>query len=489
MSAEEDDRREQLAFMVDAILRTVNNLKENFHMYETATMQVLNIARQGMTQPTQVIEPPVQPVNRRAALSTVQVDEKKIARKGSVTSLKSQHIKAATLLLALFSVVNQTNALAAVRSAPIKVLPKMASNIAKNSPISPISPQILARLFKNPGSEKIVDALDKSHDFIQNIVDFVKKAKEIREKNRAKGGKVIPVEELHSYEIETCKTDSGSACFSDCAKRGYHFEWCFTDERLNWQYCNCEIKNSIKSFLRESKNGLKLKTWGKSMAKMVSTDKIWYLFGVSLGSGALIIMLFLLILYRTCRHYRAKKAAAAQKRPASSPSGVSTPSLSRKPSHKRCPRPTTIHRPHLNGIQKHKVKDVNKTLMESLNILANQNLASEKFYHDQMKKMANGGTLSYADSHAHVKKMTNGVHSYADSPPMENKFYHEARTEAENRMAMRTGGGSGRITPPQAAALNPQAAAYRPPRPEPPGFKRTEQQTDAPRTVVEVEVN
>ena len=196
MSAEEDDRREQLAFMVDAILRTVNNLKENFHMYETATMQVLNIARQGMTQPTQVIEPPVQPVNRRAALSTVQVDEKKMARKGSVTSLKSQHIKAATLLLALFSFFNKTNALAAVRSAPIKVLPKMASNIAKNSPISPISPQILARLFKNPGSEKIVDALDKSHDFIQNIVDFVKKAKEIREKNRAKGGK--------SYRWKSC---------------------------------------------------------------------------------------------------------------------------------------------------------------------------------------------------------------------------------------------------------------------------------------------
>ena len=489
MSAEEDDRREQLAFMVDAILRTVNNLKENFHMYETATMQVLNIARQGMTQPTQVIEPPVQPVNRRAALSTVQVDEKKIARKGSVTSLKSQHIKAATLLLALFSVVNQTNALAAVRSAPIKVLPKMASNIAKNSPISPISPQILARLFKNPGSEKIVDALDKSHDFIQNIVDFVKKAKEIREKNKAKGGKVIPVEDLHSYEIETCKTDSGSACFSDCAKRGYHFKWCFTDDRLNWQYCSCEIKNSIKSFLRESKNGLKLKTWGKSMAKMVSTDKIWYLFGVSLGSGALIIMLFLLILYRTCRHYRAKKAAAAQKRPASSPSGVSTPSLSRKPSHKRCPRPTTIHRPHHNGIQKNKVKDVNKTLMESLNILAKQNLVSEKFVNDQMKRMANGGTISYADSNAHVKMMANGVHYIAGSPPMGNKFYHEARTEAEDRMAMRTGGGSGRITPPQAAALNPQAAAYRPPRPEPPGLKRTEQQTDAPRTVVEVEVN
>ena len=110
--------------------------------------------------------------------------------------------------------------------------------------------------------------------------------------------------------------------------------------------------------------------------------------------------------------------------------------------------------------------------MESLNILAKQNLVSEKFYADQMKKMANGGILSYADS-----------------PPMENKFYHEARTEAENRMAMRTGGRSGRITPPQAAALNPQAAAFRPPKPEPPGFKRTEQQTDAPRTVVEVEVN
>ena len=49
MSAEEDNRREELAFMVDAILRTVNNLKENFHMYESATMAVLNIARQDIT--------------------------------------------------------------------------------------------------------------------------------------------------------------------------------------------------------------------------------------------------------------------------------------------------------------------------------------------------------------------------------------------------------------------------------------------------------
>ena len=119
--------------------------------------------------------------------------------------------------------------------------------------------------------------------------------------------------------------------------------------------------------------------------------------------------------------------------------------------------------------------------MESLNILAKQNLVSEKSVNDQMKRMANGGTISYADSNAHVKMMANGVHYIAGSPPMGNKFYHEARTEAENRMAMRTGGGTG-ITP-------PQTPTYRAPKPEPPGFKRTEQQTDAPRTVVEVEVN
>ena len=101
---------------------------------------------------------------------------------------------------------------------------------------------------------------------------------------------------------------------------------------------------------------------------------------------------------------------------------------------------------------------------------------------------ADSTTHSYADSNAHVKMMANGVHYIAGSPPLGNKFYHEARTEAEDRMAMRTGGGSGRITPPQAAALNPQAAAYRPPRPAPPGLKKTEQQTEAPRTVVEVEV-
>ena len=54
-SNHEDNRREELAFMVDAILRTVNNLKENFHMYESATMAVLNIARAGIAQPPQVI--------------------------------------------------------------------------------------------------------------------------------------------------------------------------------------------------------------------------------------------------------------------------------------------------------------------------------------------------------------------------------------------------------------------------------------------------
>ena len=58
------------------------------------------------------------------------------------------------------------------------------------------------------------------------------------------------------------------------------------------------------------------------------------------------------------------------------------------------PRPPTIHRPHLNGIQKQKVK------------------------------MVNGGILSYA----------------TDSPPM-------ARSEAEHRMAMRAAGATG-ITPP-----------------------------------------
>ena len=70
MSAEE--RREELAFMVDAILRTVNNLKENFHMYKSATMAVLNIARAGIAQPPQVIEPAVQPEGKRKALSTVR---------------------------------------------------------------------------------------------------------------------------------------------------------------------------------------------------------------------------------------------------------------------------------------------------------------------------------------------------------------------------------------------------------------------------------
>ena len=64
--------------------------------------------------------------------------------------------------------------------------------------------------------------------------------------------------------------------------------------------------------------------------------------------------------------------------------------------------------------------------------------------------MVNGGILSYA----------------TDSPPM-------ARSEAEHRMAMRAAGATG-ITPP--------------PKPAPPGFKRNEQQTDAPQTV-EVEVN
>ena len=486
MSAEE--RREELAYMVDAILRTVQNLKENFNMYESATTAILNIARAGIAPQPQVTEQPaVLPEGNRNPLTQIKVDRKRMASKASVMSLKSKYIKAATLLVTLFSVFNKTEALAAIKSAP-KVLPKIASNIAKNPPNSPISPAVLARLFKSPGSDKIVDALDKSHDFIQNIVNFVKKTRDLREKAIAKGNKIQPVEKLHRFEYETCQTDSGSACYSDCSKRGFHFSWCYTDSKLNWNYCTCHIKDSIKNFLQESKYGLKVKTWERTMAKMVGTDKIWYLFGVSLGSGALIIMLFLLILYRTCRHYRAKKAAAAQKRPASSPSGVSTPSLSRKPSHKRCPRPTTIHRPHHNGIQKNKVKDVNKTLMESLNILAKQNLVSEKFVNDQMKRMANGGTISYADSNAHVKMMANGVHYIAGSPPMGNKFYHEARTEAEDRMAMRMGGGSGRITPPQAAALNPQAAAYRPPRPAPPGLKKTEQQTEAPRTVVEVEV-
>ena len=114
-----------------------------------------------------------------------------------------------------------------------------------------------------------------------------------------------------------------------------------------------------------------------------------------------------------------------------------------------------IHRPNLNGIQKQKVKMVNQNLMDSLEILAKQNLVSEKFYADQMKKMKNGGLLAYAD----------------DSPPIENKFYHQARSEAEQRMAMRAAGAMGVSPPPKPAP--------------PPGFQKNEL-TDAP---VDVEVH
>ena len=461
MSAEE--RREELAFMVDAILRTVQNLKENFNMYESATTAILNIARAGIAPQPQVTEQPaVLPEGNRNPLTQVKVDRKRMASKASVMSLKSKYIKAATLLVTLFSVFNKAEALAAIKSAP-KVLPKIASNIAKNPPNSPISPTVLARLFKSPGSDKIVDALDKSHDFIQNIVNFVKKTRDLREKAIAKGNKIQPVEKLHRYEYETCQTDSGSACYSDCAKRGFHFSWCYTNSKLNWNYCSCRVKDSIKNFLQESKYGLRIKTWERTMARMVGTDKIWYLFGVTLGLGGLILILFCLILYRTCRHYRARKASSAAKRPASnSPSGVTTPSLSRKPSHRRSPRPPTprppmIHRPNLNGIQKQKVKMVNQNLMDSLEILAKQNLVSEKFYADQMKKMKNGGLLAYAD----------------DSPPIENKFYHQAKAEAEQRMVMRAAAGAMGVSPP-------------PPKPAPPpGFQKNEI-TDAP---VNVEVH
>ena len=460
MSAEE--RREELAFMIDGILRTIQNLKENFNMYESATTAILNIARAGIAPQPQVTEQPaVLPEGNRNPLTQVKVDRKRMASKASVMSLKSKYIKAATLLVTLFSVFNKAEALAAIKSAP-KVLPKIASNIAKNSPNSPISPAVLARLFKSPGSDKIVDALDKSHDFIQNIVNFVKKTRDLREKAIAKGNKIQPVEKLHRYEYETCQTDSGSACYSDCAKRGFHFSWCYTNSKLNWNYCSCRVKDSIKNFLQESKYGLRIKTWERTMARMVGTDKIWYLFGVTLGLGGLILILFCLILYRTCRHYRARKASSAAKRTASAPSGVSTPSLSRKPSHRRSPRPPTprppmIHRPNLNGIQKQKVKMVNQNLMDSLEILAKQNLVSEKFYADQMKKMKNGGLLAYAD----------------DSPPIENKFYHQAKSEAEQRMVMRAAASAMGVSPP-------------PPKPAPPpGFQKNEP-TDAP---VNVEVH
>ena len=460
MSAEE--RREEVAFMIDGILRTIQNLKENFNMYESATTAILNIARAGIAPQPQVTEQPAMlPEGNRNPLTQVKVDRKRMASKASVMSLKSKYIKAATLLVTLFSVFNKTEALAAIKSAP-KVLPKIASNIAKNPPNSPISPAVLARLFKSPGSDKIVDALDKSHDFIQNIVNFVKKTRDLREKAIAKGNKIQPVEKLHRYEYETCQTDSGSACYSDCAKRGFHFSWCYTNSKLNWNYCSCRVKDSIKNFLQESKYGLRIKTWERTMARMVGTDKIWYLFGVTLGLGGLILILFCLILYRTCRHYRARKASSAAKRTASAPSGVSTPSLSRKPSHRRSPRPPTprppmIHRPNLNGIQKQKVKMVNQNLMDSLEILAKQNLVSEKFYADQMKKMKNGGLLAYAD----------------DSPPIENKFYHQAKSEAEQRMVMRAAASAMGVSPP-------------PPKPAPPpGFQKNEP-TDAP---VNVEVH
>ena len=190
-------------------------------MYESATRAILNIAREGAAPPPQVAEaqPLVQTVSKRKALSTLNVDRKRVATKGSVTSLK-----AATLLVAFFLFLDQANALAAIKSVPTKVITKVAPNISKNPSLSPISPQILARLFKSPGSDKIVDALDKSHDFIQNVVDFVKKARDLREKNKAKGAKVQPVEEIHDFEIENCLTYSGDPCQSECSRKGYKWK-------------------------------------------------------------------------------------------------------------------------------------------------------------------------------------------------------------------------------------------------------------------------
>ena len=75
MSAEE--RREEVAFMIDGILRTIQNLKENFNMYESATTAILNIARAGIApQPRVTEQPAVLPEGNRNPLTQVKVDRK-----------------------------------------------------------------------------------------------------------------------------------------------------------------------------------------------------------------------------------------------------------------------------------------------------------------------------------------------------------------------------------------------------------------------------
>ena len=71
--------------------------------------------------------------------------------------------------------------------------------------------------------------------------------------------------------------------------------------------------------------------------------------------------------------------------------------------------------------------------------------------------------------------------------PLENKFYHQARTEAEQRMVMRNdlrndlrdGGGNG-TTP-------AQPPVHRAQRPEPPGSKKNDQHNEN-QPIIEVEV-
>ena len=84
--------------------------------------------------------------------------------------------------------------------------------------------------------------------------------------------------------------------FLNAPKKGFHFKRCYLDNRgSSWDYCSCEVKDSIRQFLKESKYGLKVKDWAKNMAKLAGKDTIWYLWGVTLGLGALVLVLFLLL--------------------------------------------------------------------------------------------------------------------------------------------------------------------------------------------------
>ena len=131
-------------------------------------------------------------------------------------------------------------------------------------------------LLKIPKSEKVNTAVKKFFQngpeiwtTVENSVSFLKKVKNIAKTYKTNSGSSL--EDWKKIEFMTCQPDQPEKmCYSDCSRKNEKFNWCYTTSQLSdskWDYCTCQLRPEIKSWilLEKSKLMKKIKTLPKAL--------------------------------------------------------------------------------------------------------------------------------------------------------------------------------------------------------------------------------